>query len=168
MKLKGQKWDGLFLYLIFSLPLYHGHRCHNSSTFLSGHEYSCLFLNLTLSYLCLLIITWVCNVLFFLKIYFCSNLSYQPALYLISFLVPFVNGVFIHFSHTEHASIPQHACKIHTFPLFVKTQICIFWTSHTILSIVIGRNGNSVSGAQKEVEGRQCETDDLFILLYFL
>ena len=127
--MKGQKWDNVFLSIIFQ---YRSTTCTDTIP-APSLLYMCivvsslsLFLNLTLNYLCVLIIIWVCDVLFFWKTYFCINLSYLPSLYLIVFFCCLLSIVSSSTSLHQKHIYSQHACKIHTFPLFMKIQICVF------------------------------------------
>ena len=185
--MKGQKWDNVFLSIIFQ---YRSTTCTDT---IPAHSllYMCivvsslsLFLNLTLNYLCVLIIIWVCDVLFFWKIYFCINLSYLPSLYLIVFFCCLLSIVSSSTSLHQKHIYSQHACKIHTFPLFMKIQICVFWMSHVglqrvgndwrdlahthtcmILSRVSGRNWKlGVSGVPR----KGWRADNVKQMIYFI
>lgn len=92
---------------------------------------------------------------------------YLPAFKFLS--IAFVNNEFIHLSHIEHLSIPRHDPKIYRPFLRENFQICIiFWVSHTTLSIMTRRNWKLGESWVSAGEGRQSETNDSLILLYFL
>lgn len=130
--MKGQKWDNVFLSILF--------QCHSTARTDTIPAHSLLsvytvvsslslFLNLTLSYLCLLTIIWVCDVLFFWKICFCRFVL--STFLIFNFFSCYLLSVVSSSTslHQKHI-YSQHDCKIHTFPLFMKSQICIFWMSH--------------------------------------
>ena len=111
--MKGQKWDNVFLSILFQC---HSTACtdtipaHSLLSVYTVVSSLSLFLNLTLSYLCLLTIIWVCDVLFFWKIYFCRFVLSTFLIFNFFFLLPFVNGEFIHFSTP----------KTHLFPTWLQ------------------------------------------------
>ena len=158
---------------------------HNSSTFPSvdivGSSLS-LFLNLTLSYLCLLIIIWVCDVLFFWKIYFCRFVLSTFLIFNFFFLLPFVNGEFIHFSTPKTHLFPTWLQNPHLYSVHENSDLHILnvprrvakswkWlkrlSTHTcmILSRVTGRNQKL---GVSEVPRRRWRADSVKQMIYFI
>ena len=161
---------------------------HDPSTFPSIYVYSCLFLvplpqpNFELSLCTYYNLGLWCAI--FWKIYFCINLSYLPSLYLIVFFCCLLSIVSSSTSLHQKHIYSQHACKIHTFPLFMKIQICVFWMSHVglqrvgndwrdlahahtcmILSKVSGRNWKlGVSGVPR----KRWRADNVKQMIYFI
>ena len=182
--MKGQKWDNVFLSILFQC---HSTACtdtipaHSLLSVYTVVSSLSLFLNLTLSYLCLLTIIWVCDVLFFWKIYFCRFVL-STFLIFNFFSCYLLSMVSSSTSLRQKHIYSQHDCKIHTFPLFMKSQICIFWMSHVglqrvrndwrdlahtcmILSRVTGRRWKlGVSGVPR----RRWRVDNVKQMIYFI
>lgn len=87
----------------------------------------------------------------------------------ISFLLLCQKWIHPSLSHKTHP-FPDILLKSTEFSSVHKNcQICIiFWMSHTILSIMTGRNWKQGVSWVSGGEGRQSETGDSFILLYFI